>query len=575
MGNRERAIGAHAVLGARCLLRAYCRLPFPSPPAFSACAQSPVPNPCSLSSMPPALRSSRMMVWLWSALAVLMVALIAVEALLLRRARVLGLPPMGPSEAMTGLLFWIVVAVLGFSILIGHFYETNFVSVQALLAQLPLPDAPRDVNNLKGTEAGMQFLTAYATELALSLDNVAVLALLFAYHKVPVQQVSRVLFVGILVSLVLRLALVLLGGWALAAASWFIYVFVALLVVAMLRTLLLPDDRTDFDNRFFGRAIRRALPVTRALHGDALWARETPADAPAGARARWVLTPLGVCVLTAGLADVSYAADSIPAVFSITQDPFLAYAAQAMVILSLRSLYFAVAPVVGRFRFLKLALVFIMGYIVVKTLVFRHSEPAAEVTLAVVTGTLALTVGLSVLADKRRRARLAQQTSTTDEALLEARPSPLDDLAEAALASKRNLRKVAILIAGTAVIIFAIIIAPLPGPGPTVLIPVGVAILATEFVWAKTLFDRGKRIALQITDKSDRVSQRLPRWFAIPALLAFYGFWGALAWFAYDSEPRREKLLTFALFSAGGGSFFMLGWAYRLVFRSGAQRGTN
>jgi tellurite resistance protein TerC len=506
-----------------------------------------------------------MMLWLWTALGVLMLLLMAGEWLLLRYGR----PAVRPSEALTGLIVWVVIAVIGFATLIGYAYETDFKAINQVIESVtPLLGTPADIKRLSGTEAWTQFLTAYLTELTLTLDNVAVLALLFAYYRLTPAQASRVLFVGILAALVVRLVLILLGAELLAAYSWFVYVFAALLLVAMLRTLLLPDQQTDFSRRWLTRLVRRVIPLGPQGDGTHWFTRVS---------GRTVGTPMLLCAIVAGVADVTYTADSIPAAFSITQDPFLAFAAQAMVLLSIRSLYFAVAPVLGRPRYLKLVLVFLMGFIAVKTMGWAGSKVATEISLGVAAAAL-VTVLWGSYSATRRAAREAGLTGDAvidgGAGILAPRPAPLEDMAEAALAAKRNFRKMMILIAGTAVIIFAIIIAPLPGPGPTVLIPIGVAILATEFVWAKTLFDRGKALAIRVTDRSDRISKALPRWVVVPALLAFYGFWTA-AYFGWwhDFYPGLgEKFWKpFAMATAFGLSFPVLGWAYRLVMRSGSQ----
>lgn len=492
------------------------------------------------------------MLWLWIALAVLMAGLIAVEVLSQRAGR--RVPT--PGEALTGLAFWIVTAVLGFSVLVYFVFQDNWETVRSLIEPVVgLVGVPTNVTNLKGNEAVVQFLTAYATELILCLDNVAVMGAAIAFFKIPPRLAFRVLFVAMLASLVVRLALVLAGGALLVALPWFEYVFVGLLGVAIVRTLLLPDEGTNFSRRWLARLVRRIAPMT-ADPDDGRWILRRP-------RGGWVITPLLMCTIVVVVGDVSYAADSIPAAFSITHDPLLAFAGQAMVILSLRSLYFCVAPTLGRVRYLRLSIVFVLIYIVIKTLWFEQGQVATEITLGVVLGALATAIFAS-LAAARGKARMAP------------RPSALEDLNEAALATKRNFRKVVILIAGTAVIIFAIIIAPLPGPGPTVLIPIGVAILATEFVWAKTLFDRGKALAIKVTERSDRVSRSIPRWVALPALLAFYGFWTSMyfGWWrdVYPDPPGEKFWKGFAMATAFGLSFPVLGWAYRLVFRKG-QRG--
>jgi tellurite resistance protein TerC len=487
------------------------------------------------------------MLWLWTGLLGLLVALIAVElGLLTRRPRVIT-----PAEALVTALLWGLTAV-GLGLAIDWVYDANLLNLRAIVTDAPPLAA--GAQPLKGDEAVVQFFTAYVTELALTLDNIAVLLALFTYFKVPPQLVARVLFWGIVLTLLLRLGLILIAGALATTFSWFVYVFALLLLVAMLRTLLLPDIRTDFSRRWVVRTIRRFVPIGPMPQDHRLFTR---------LNGKLALTPLALVVLTAGVADLTYAADSIPAAFSITSDPFIAFAAQAMAILALRSLYFALAGVVRRFRYMKLTLVAIMGYIVVKTLAFRQGELATEITLMVVSGLLLLGAGCSFLSEMRR-AR-AQRLATPDAP----DPVPIEDLAEAAAAAKRNFRKVMILIAGTVVILFGIAITPLPGPGPTVLVPIGVAILATEFVWAQALFRRGKDLAQRATNTSDRISKSLPRWIVIPALLGFYGFWAWLAYWAHYSDPPKTLWRNFAFATAFGLSFPVLGWAYRLVFRKG------
>jgi len=495
------------------------------------------------------------MLWLWIALLGLLVALIAVElGLLTRRPRTIT-----PAEALATALMWGLAAV-GLGLAIDWVYDKNLLDLRALVTEdSPVPASLR---SLAGNEAVVQFFTAYVTELALSLDNIAVLLALFTFYKIPQPLVARVLFWGIVISLTLRLGLILIAGSLAANFHWFIYVFAALLLLAMLRTLLLPDGRTDFSRRWTVRTIRRFVTVAPMPTDHRLLTRHN---------GRLAITPLALVVLIAGLADLTYAADSIPAAFSITSDPFIAFAANAMAILALRSLYFALSGVVKRFRYLKLTLVAIMAYIVVKTAIFRQGEIATEITLMAVSGLLLLGVAASVLSEHRRerRAKLPQDSDGPAAIREQPDPTPLEDLTEAAAATRRNFRKVLILIAGTVVILFGIAITPLPGPGPTVLIPIGVAILATEFVWAQALFRRGKDLALRATKTSDRISKALPRWIVIPALLGFYGFWAWLAHWAHYSDPPKAFWRTFAFATAFGLSFPVLGWAYRLVFRKG------
>jgi len=492
-----------------------------------------------------------MMPQLWAGLLLLLAAMILIElGLFSRRPRLIT-----PTEALASSLIWVVTAA-GVALVIARVYDSNLLGLN-LEAALSNP-----INNLPltGAEAVVQFVTVYVTELALTLDNILVIAALIAFFKVPPLLVSRVLFWGIVVSLVLRLGLILGAGALIERYAWMVFVFASLLLLSMLRTLLLPDKRTDFSRRWTVRLIRKLVPVGPMPDGPKLFTR---------INGRLTVTPLLLIVAVMGVADLTYAADSIPAAFSITTDPFLAFAGNALAILSLRALYFAIVNLVDRFRFLKLTLVAIMAFIAVTTIIFHQQKLAAEITLAVVVSLLAVGVGASALASIRARTSATPAPSTTPEA---AAPTPYEDIVDAAVVARRNFRKVLILIAGTAVVIFGIAITPLPGPGPTVLVPIGVAILATEFVWARALFERGKVLAENITARSDRVSRRIPRWIAFPALILFYGFWTAVYfgfWTDFYFGLKPGFMRGFAIATAFGLSFPVLAWAYRLLTRRG------
>jgi tellurite resistance protein TerC len=495
---------------------------------------------------------------LWIGLAAVLLFMLAIE-FGWRRGRMLAVTP---GEALTGALGWFTVSVIGFAVMIYDAYQSRSLAITELIVDAKVGQ------NLNGAEALIQFLTAYVTELALSLDNLAMLAILFRYFNLTRQQIWRALFWYIASALVIRLALILIGSALAVSFSWMVYVFAGLLIIAMVRTLLMPDESTDFDNRTAVKFLRWLLPIGGDRTEISLTTRETKADG----RSRRVVTNLGLVVMLAALADMTYATDSIPASLAITADAFLAFSAQALVILAMRSLYLAMTPLTGRMRYMKLTLVAIMAFIAGKTMFSQRGDIATEITLGVVTGILLLGVGASVFRgwQIKRAARLSASQPDMVGPLPNDRPdrpAPIEDVREAVLATRRNMRKIWILIAGTAVIVFGIAIAPLPGPGPTVLIPIGVAILATEFMWAQAVYARGKRLAENVTKRSDRVSKSLPRWVAFPVLLAFYGFW---FWMYEIWEAPGWR--TFVMASAFGGSFPILAWAYRLIRRSGSQR---
>jgi tellurite resistance protein TerC len=485
--------------------------------------------------------------WLWAILFCVITVLAVVEfALLARRPRILA-----PAEALAGTGLWVVAAGI-FAFVTYSVYENNWLGIETVFTR------PSARVELDGATALAQFITVYIAETALSLDNIAALALLLAFYKVPQSYAARVLFWAVTVSLVMRLALIGAVGPLSLAVDWLHYVFAGLLLVAVVRILLLPDADDDVGRGVIPRLIARIVPVSPVPDGLRLTTRITD---PATGRVRWALTPLTAVVLVIALADFTYAADFLPAAFTITKDPFVAFAGNAFALLTLRSLYFTIAPFMGRFRYLKLSLVFIMLYIAVNTLFFFQQRRAEEVTLGVVCGVLLIGVLASVLVNKRRGLPKSVVHPTEAHGPYEFRPAPIDDLKEAAAATKRNFRKVCILIAGTAVIIFGIIIAPLPGPGPTILVPIGIAILATEFIWAKRLLDQLKEQGDRLARYTDRLSASIPVWVAWLAVVLWPCVWAGLWWLLKShGHPKWAALVAATGF---GTSFPFVIWAWR------------
>lgn len=503
--------------------------------------------------------------WLWAILLCVIAVLAVVEfALLARRPRIIA-----PAEALAGTGLWIIAAAI-FARLIYVVYQNNWFGIETFLSP------PMNRADLDGTTALVQFFTVYVAEIALSLDNIAVLSLLLVFYRVPQALVARVLFWAVTVSLVVRFALIAAVGPVSLAVDWLHYVFAVLLLAAVVRTLLLPDadDAERIGKGLIPRLIGRIVHVAPEPDGMRLTTRIVD---PVSGKLKWALTPLTAVVCIVAIADVTFSADFLPAAYAITKDPFIAFAGNAFALLTLRSLYFTIAPFMGRFRFLKLSLVFIMLYIAFNTLFYHQSRRPAEVTLGVVCGVLLTGVLASVLVNKRRGSASSPPLSLDAvldpahpipsvhpphaSARYDYRPAPIDDLAEAAAATKRNFRKVCILIAGTAVIIFGIIIAPLPGPGPTVLVPIGIAILATEFLWAKRLLDQLKEQGNRLARSTDRFSEKIPVWVVWLAVAAWPCIWGSLWWLLKNHD--HKKLAAVVLATACGTSFPFAIWAWR------------
>jgi tellurite resistance protein TerC len=211
-----------------------------------------------------------------------------------------------------------------------------------------------------GAERGLEYFTSYLIEKSLSLDNVFVIALIFSFFAVPREYQHRVLFWGILGVIVLRAVMIGLGAALVSQFSWVLYVFGAFLVLTGLKMLWLSDHQPDLDNNPLLKLLRRRLRVTPQLHGNAFVVRQPhPAT---GAPVLWA-TPLLLALCMVEFVDLVFAVDSVPAIFAITSDPFIVYTSNIFAILGLRALYFALAAMIHRFVYLKVALALVLVFI--------------------------------------------------------------------------------------------------------------------------------------------------------------------------------------------------------------------
>jgi tellurite resistance protein TerC len=249
-----------------------------------------------------------------------------------------------------------------------------------------------------GEDAVLLFVTGYLLEWSLSVDNIFVIALIFAYLKIPALYQYRVLFWGIVGAIVLRGLMIATGTALLSHFDWMFYVFGAILLVSALRMLRDEDEEArDFGASFPARLVRRFMPVTEDLDRARFFVRRNG-----------VLhaTPLFVALVMVELTDVVFAVDSIPAILAVTRDPFIVFTSNAFAILGLRSLYFAVAGLMALFRYLKYSLVLILAFVGVKMLLVSHFHVPNVVSLGIIVGTLAGGVLASLWATRREeRAR--------------------------------------------------------------------------------------------------------------------------------------------------------------------------
>ena len=210
-----------------------------------------------------------------------------------------------------------------------------------------------------GQQSGVEYLTGFAVEKSLAMDNVFVIAMIFGYFAIPRALQHRVLFWGILGVIVLR-ALMLGAGAALVSQyGWVLYIFAAFLIVTGVKMFFAGDGHADIGQNPLVRWMRRHMRITDQLHGQKFFVRQPNAK---GRMVLWA-TPMFLALVMIEIADVIFAVDSVPAIFAITTDPYIVYTSNIFAILGLRALYFALAAVIHRFAYLKQALAVLLVFI--------------------------------------------------------------------------------------------------------------------------------------------------------------------------------------------------------------------
>jgi tellurite resistance protein TerC len=239
-----------------------------------------------------------------------------------------------------------------------------------------------------GETAGIQYLTGFAIEKSLAIDNVFVIAMIFGYFAVPRLHQHRVLFWGIIGVVVLRAVMIGVGAAMVERFEWLLWLFAAFLIVTGIKMWRMADTPYDVAGSPLLKWVRRRFRVTDELHGERFWV--TKADPATGEPARF-MTPLFLALIMIEFVDVVFAVDSVPAIFAITTDPFIVYTSNIFAILGLRALYFALAAMIERFHYLKYALAVLLVFIGGKIVI------ADAIGIAKVPPTLSLAITLSIL----------------------------------------------------------------------------------------------------------------------------------------------------------------------------------
>lgn len=259
----------------------------------------------------------------------------------------------------------------------------------------------------RGSEESLEFVTGYLIELSLSMDNVFVIALIFAYFRVPAEHQHRVLFWGIMGALVMRGVMIAAGAALVQRFMWTLYIFGAFLLITGVKMLFASEEGVHPEKNVLLRLARKLFPVSRDFQGQRFFTRVN------GQRA---LTPLMLVLLMVETTDLIFAVDSIPAIFAVTQKPFIVFTSNVFAILGLRSMYFLLAGAMRYFRYLKVGLAIVLMFIGCKMLVDPHgNEPTywfqvhipISLSLGIVAAIILSSVALSLLVLKSQKAQTA------------------------------------------------------------------------------------------------------------------------------------------------------------------------
>lgn len=317
--------------------------------------------------------------WAWAAVLGVILVMLAVDLFAHRRAHVVGV-----REAAAWSAVWVALG-LGFGAIVWWAW---------------------------GAESAAQYFAGYVIEKSLAVDNVFVFAIIFGYFAVPREYQHRVLFYGVLGALVFRAVFIAAGSVLIASFAWILYVFGAFLVATGIRMALHRNETIDPDRSVVLKLFRRFIPTTDAYHGQKFLVRQA---------GRWVATPLLAVLVLVEVTDIVFAVDSIPAIFAVTQQPFLVFTSNAFAILGLRAMYFLLADLIHRFVYLKLGLALVLVWVGIKMLLLDLYKIPTGVSLAVVAALLTVAVTASWI-----RTRTAPVTTGAALADTAAGPSTRD-----------------------------------------------------------------------------------------------------------------------------------------------------
>lgn len=270
-------------------------------------------------------------------------------------------------EATTWSIIWVTLALV-FNGLFYYYTTTQFGAAE-------------------GTRLSLEFLTGYIVEKSLSVDNIFIFVMVFAYFSIPAKYQHRVLFYGIIGALIFR-AIFIAAGSYLMQFHWIIYIFGGFLILTGVKMMLVPEKEPDPEKNFLIRTFKRFVPVTNKLHGQKFFVRENKV---------LFATPLFIALLFLELTDIIFAVDSVPAIFALTNEPMIVFTSNIFALLGLRAMYFMLAGAVDKFHFLKFGLSFVLIFVGLK-MAFLNDWFGGKFPIGYSLGFILGTITLSIIA---------------------------------------------------------------------------------------------------------------------------------------------------------------------------------
>lgn len=302
--------------------------------------------------------------WMWLVFLAFVVMMLAVDLFLLggRKAH-----RVSTKEALSWTIVWFTLALI-FNLLLWWYliYTSN----------TPIAN-----------EKALEFLTGYFIEKSLSIDNVFVILMIFSYFSIPAKYHRRVLIYGVLGAIVMRLILILMGIWVVNQFHWVLYLFGFLMLITGIRMVFFAEQEFDLAKNPILRWMRQHLRITDKLQGEQFFTIHNQL---------WYVTPLFLVLILVEVSDLIFAVDSIPAIFAVTNDPFIIFTSNIFAILGLRALYFLLVNMHRRFHLLKYGIAFILVFVGIKMLIAPWFKIPIFIALGIVVITLIFCIILSI-----------------------------------------------------------------------------------------------------------------------------------------------------------------------------------